>query len=251
MNEWKAHAVSKFPNEACGFILKDGSFLPMENLSPEPRKNFIINETEEVYERGIVAFLHSHTPDDPDENGRVQPVALGPSKSDMEGQISCDYPWGISVCDGENTTTPLWFGDQLEPRPLLGRVFVHGIWDCYSLIRDWHRTEAGIIIPEYPREFSWWGSKEEGYPGEDMYEANFKDAGFERVHRDRGPLPGDVFICRLKSTVLNHAGVYIGDDHILHHAAGALSMRSPASRWHSKLDFLVRHKDMPEPEDAA
>lgn len=249
--QWKEYAVSQFPNEACGFILKDGAFFPCANLSPEPRKNFVVDEDEEVYERGIVGFLHSHTPDDPDpETGRVQPVAISPSLGDMEGQLNCDYPWGISTCDGETTTQPIWFGDQLAPRPLLGREFVHGVWDCFSIIRDWHKLEHGIEIRSYPRERSWWGKKEEGYAGDDLYMKNFEDAGFVRVYRDNGPLVGDCFICRLKSTVLNHAGVYIGDDHFLHHPGGSLSLRTPVARWHTKMDFLVRHKDLPEPEDA-
>lgn len=243
--DWQKHAISEFPNEACGFILKDGAFFPCKNISPEPRNNFIVDEDEEVYERGIVAFLHSHTPGEPDERGIVQPVAPYPSKADMQSQMDCAYPWGISVCDGEVVTAPLWFGDQVKKRPLIGRVFVHGIWDCYSLVRDWHMEEHGIILPDYARDYLWWGTDEE--PGEDMYEKYFKEAGFNRVYRDNGPLVGDCFICRIKSPVLNHAGVYIGDSHLLHHVTGYLSMRSPVSRWHSKLDFLVRHKDLPEP----
>lgn len=250
--EWQAYAVTQFPNEACGFILKDGAFFPCANISPKPRSTFIVDENEEIYERGIVAFLHSHTPNEPDqETGKVQPVALGPSKQDMASQMECDYPWGISECDGENTTLPLWFGDQVPIRPLIGRVFVHGIWDCYSVIRDWHKTEYGVILPNYPRAHSWWGPKEQGYEGSDIYMEFFQEAGFSRVYREAGPIVGDCFICRLKSTVLNHAGVYIGNNHILHHAANSLSMRTPAERWGSKMDFLVRHKDMPEPEDAS
>lgn len=249
INGWKAHAVQEFPNEACGFILQDGAFFPCKNISPTPRETFIVDEDEEVYERGIVAFLHSHTPGDPDEKGMVQPVAAHPSKADMQGQMDCAYPWGISVCDGETTTEPIWFGDQVEPRPLIGRVFLHGIWDCYSLVRDWHRLEHGIVIPEYPRDNRWWGTEEN--PGEDMYSLYFKEAGFERVYRSNGPLVGDCFICDIKSPVLNHAGVYIGDGQLLHHVTGYLSMRSPAVRWNSKLSFLVRHKDLPEPKPDA
>jgi len=150
------------------------------------------------------------------------------------------------MTDGENTTDPQCWGDQLPKAPLLGRPFVHGIWDCYSLVRDWHASEHGIIIPEYPRAHLWW-RPEDGYEGGNMYEEGFVEAGFKRVIRS-SPLPGDCFICRLKSPVLNHAGVYLGNDTILHHPGGSLSLRSPASRWSSKMDFLVRHKDLPEPE---
>lgn len=244
---WKHHALSVYPEEACGFILKGIGFVAARNVHEEPRDYFRVAEVDVPDGDEIVGFLHTHTPGEPDPTGRVQPVALGPSKSDMQSQMDCGYPWGLSICDGETVTKPVWWGDTLQTRPLLGRQFVHGIWDCYSLVRDWHKLEHGLIIPDYPREHGWWDDKKG--TGENMYEEMFASAGFKRVFRS-SPLPGDCFICRLHANVLNHAGVYIGDDFILHHPGMTLSLRSPASRWHSKMDFLVRHKDLPEPDDA-
>lgn len=241
---WKAHAANCYPEEACGIITKAGGFIPAKNVHEDPTRQFKVEDDFYEFYDEVAVFLHSHTVNVVGEDGKVQPVAHGPTKFDMQSQQETPFPWGISMCDGENTTDPICWGDQLTPRPLLGRQFVHGIWDCYSLVRDWHRMEKGIIIPDYPRSHLWW-RKEDGYEGADMYEQFFKEAGFERVIRST-PLPGDCFICRLKSPVLNHAGVYIGDGMILHHPGGSLSQRSPAARWSSKMDFLVRHKDLPE-----
>ena len=40
--------------------------------------------------------------------------------------------------------------------PLLGRPFVHGVHDCYSLIRDHYAWELGIELPDFPRAERWW-----------------------------------------------------------------------------------------------
>ncbi|QIG66674.1 tail assembly protein K [Rhizobium phage RHph_TM16] len=251
VHQWKQHALSKFPNEACGFFLKGNKFFPVENVSPEPRSNFVFNMDDypDLEESDIEGFVHSHTAGpETNKDGTLVKADGSPSRLDMEGQIASDIPWGISEVDETSCGNPVWWGDMLPRRPLIGRVFLHGVNDCYSLIRDWYALQ-GIHFEDVPRSIAWWKeTNEDGTPKHDLYEQLFESRGFKRVYREDGVFKkGDVFICKLHSPhVRNHGGVFISDDEFIHHAADQLSMRQLGAIWKSRLDFFVRHKDLPE-----
>ncbi|ACL60581.1 NlpC/P60 family protein [Methylobacterium nodulans] len=244
----KRHAHAEWPREAGGLILEDGSYAPLRNIAGEPLTEFETDpaEVEAVSGHRYLAVLHSHCSVEDPATGKVTPPPDCPSGADMEAQIATAVPWGISLCLSTGCADPFWFGDQVPRPPLLGRQFRHGVNDCYSLGRDWHREVAGILIPDFVRDPDWWQPRE-GQPQLDLYRDGFERAGFRRVERGpEGPLPGDCFLCRVRSPVLNHGGIYIGGGLILHHLAHQLSGRDPAAVWRSKLDFLVRHTDLPD-----
>ena len=95
-----------------------------------------------------------------------------------------------------------------EP-PLLGREFMHGISDCYSLVRDYYWQEKEMILPIYPRSIGWQDR------GEDLLSTNeFMRCGFERVlHNDIER--GDIILFKIHSKLNNHCGVYVGNDLLL------------------------------------
>jgi cell wall-associated NlpC family hydrolase len=240
--EWKQYAINCMPNEAVGFLTEAG-FVPATNSSADPKNHFKVSGEEFLMAGEVIGILHSHTAGytDPVTGLTSSPQAF-PSKLDMENQIASDVPWGLSVVSSESASEPIWWGDTLPIRPLVGRPFIHGVTDCYSLGRDWHRLQ-GIEFPDFPRDHAWW---EPEYPdAPDMYLEGFESAGFVQVHRT-DPIPGDCFVCSIRSKKRNHAGVYIGNGMILHHLSGHLSTRSPASRYRTVLDFWIRHKDLPE-----
>lgn len=242
---WKAYAMEKYPEEACGFILEDGSFKPVANIHEDPINYFRISDEEFVLAGEVKGFLHSHTPREDKDAIKNVMVREHPSEADMETQMAMQVPWGISIASDGATSDPVWWGDSLPIRPLVGRPFIWGINDCYSLVRDWHRLQ-GLMMPDYPREIGFWQNTKD-HPAVAMYEDLFESAGFKRVIRaDGNPLPGDCFITKMYSTVRNHAGVYIGNGLILHHTMEGLSKRSPAAMWKSHLEFLVRHRDLPD-----
>lgn len=233
---WKDYAASKYPEEAVGFLLTGGEFLPVDNVHEEPENFFAVDDAVYVaYADALIAVLHSHT----NGAGENDEPSIEPSKADMERQILSDVPWGVSTCHGGVTSNPIWWGDSLEVRPLVGRQFVHGITDCYSLVRDWHRLN-GIMFDDVPRDPDWWLQDDEN-----LYMELFESRGF-RVVTDRAPIEGDCFMCKLMSTKRNHAGVFVSNQVFLHHPGGSLSLRSQAARWRQKLDMIVRHKDLPE-----
>jgi proteasome lid subunit RPN8/RPN11 len=239
---WKAHAINCTPNEAVGVLTADGNFHPIENISPEPNRHFTYRAEDYLAieaQSEIIAMLHSHTDDPPDDKGRSPTVYMDPSKLDMENQIRMGLPWGISIARADSCSDPIWWGDTLPIRPLLGRVFMHGIQDCYTLVRDWHRLQ-GVVLPEVPRDDFWWT-----HDGVDLYAEAFEKNGFEVV-TNRDLQPGDGFLAAIRSPKLNHAGIYIGKGQILHHLANQLSMRSSAGLWRGKMAMILRHKDLPE-----
>jgi proteasome lid subunit RPN8/RPN11 len=248
LKAWREYAIQHVPNEACGFFLRGDHFYPIENRSETPDRHFIFDSFEyaDISDQ-VEGIVHSHTPG-PDLDHRGEPMLADdtPTKLDMESQIASDVPWGISCADATHVSDPLWWGDSLPIRPLLGRVFKHGINDCYSLVRDWHRLQ-GVHFEDVPRDMGWWKNVSDAGVAEfDLYTDLFESRGFERVQRV-APKTGDCFIARLHSPVVrNHAGVFIDDERFIHHAGGQLSLRQFGHVWQPKLDFIVRHKDLPE-----
>jgi cell wall-associated NlpC family hydrolase len=124
-------------------------------------------------------------------------------------------PWHIV-----NPQTEQW--GYCEPEgfelPYVGREFVFGVVDCYSLCRDWYNRELGLNLHDYDRRDQFW------LRGENLYLDNFAKEGFY-------PIPvedlqyGDAILMQLESPLPNHAAIYLGNQLILHHLQGRLSSR--------------------------
>lgn len=255
------HLKARFPEEGCG-VFKSAGFVPLENVAArfpgkdgepmDPKTSFVIDPDAwadmDDPENPILGVVHSHT------NGVVVP-----GQSDMESQIISGVPWAIMVTDGDVVGEPVWFGDQLPIPPLFGRPFIHGICDCYSLIRDAYRLGRdalkhddtaldqriydwpfdAISLPMGCRDDEWWEK------GGDLYNDNWKPAGFYTVAEGAGALPeelqvGDVFLAKLRSPVVNHGGIYVGNGLILHHVTGYNSHRTTLNLWQSRIERWLR-----------
>lgn len=240
--------LSKYPNEACGFVINDGSFkfIPVENISSDPINSFLVSDEELAkilitYKNQIEIFIHSH------------PVLQGekpqysPSKHDMESQIIFGIPFGIIVCDKYGCSDLISWGDTLPIKNPIGRKFLHGVNDCYSLIRDVYRLgKEGcaefdidwpfepILLPEVPRDDDWWGQ------GENLYVDYFEKFGFKEINISEVKA-GDIFMIKLKSDKINHAGLMIGGDQLLHHLPDRLSRREISCLWGNGADKWIRY----------
>jgi proteasome lid subunit RPN8/RPN11 len=235
-----AHARSEFPKESCGLIV-DGVYQPCVNYAGDPLQDFQI--ASEVMQRAFVtgklqAVVHSHP------NGPYFPSAL-----DMQSQITTAVPWIIVPLDEDRIGKFTIWGDQLPIPPVIGREFMHGVTDCYSLIRDVFRSgrdelaKQGVDWPfpsvemqNFPRDDDWWSD-----PAQDMYVNNFEKVGFQKIAREQARV-GDVFLCKIRSEKLNHGGVVVGGGMILHHLPSRLSRREPAGIWQGGADLWIRHK---------
>ena len=220
----KEDAIKRYPEESCGVII-DGHYISISNIHPEPTKQFRLDPLEYATVGTIDAIIHSHT------NGSKEPSEL-----DMIQQARTGLPWGILSCNGPDTSEVIWLDPEGEQEPLIGRSFLHGINDCYSLVRAWYKEEKNITLKDFPRNNNWWDK------GENLYVDHCEDAGFRVLDKDEPLQIGDVFSMRIKSPVPNHGGVYIGDGKVLHHLNGQLSRRQQLGRWKDKIDYWIRLK---------
>ena len=218
------HALKEYPKESVGFVVL-GKYLPVENHAKEPNDEFAV-EIGKDYPQGLTALMHSHP------KGNPEPTAL-----DMRTQEAMDVPWGIVPIfqDGATAGPITWLSDTMwdEP-PLLGREFMHGISDCYSLVRDYYWQEKEMILPIYPRSIGWQDR------GEDLLSINeFMRCGFERVLHNAIEC-GDIILFKIHSKLNNHCGVYVGNNLLLHHLQNRLSRREPINPWLKMADSCWR-----------
>lgn len=212
------HARAEFPKEACGLIaVVKGRrrYFPCKNLSTEGEDRFEIDPQDyaRVEDLGeIVGVFHSHPN-----------ASANPSEADRLGCEASGVVWYIL-----GLPSGVWV--NLKPSgytvPLVGREFVHGVLDCYTLIRDWYRHERGVTLPDFQRKDEWWVA------GENLYVDNFESAGFQIV--DGLPEEGDVLLMQVCSNVPNHGAIYLGNDQIVHHLYGRLSSREVYGGYYKK-----------------
>ncbi|KGQ35855.1 C40 family peptidase [Gallibacterium genomosp. 1] len=196
------HAKQQQPHEMCGFVVFEGKqqrFLPCRNVADDPENFFEIAAEDYInanHYDGIVAIVHSHP------NGA--PVL---STADRQMQLQSGLDWWL-VCD-DNVHKFRYI------KPLLGREFVHGESDCYSLFRDAYML-SGVDFPDFKRADEWWNE------GANLYLDNMEKHGFEQVDVVQR---GDVILIQVGADVPNHAAIYLGDNWVLHHSPKRLSKR--------------------------
>ncbi|MDH2923801.1 proteasome lid subunit RPN8/RPN11 [Nicoletella semolina] len=225
-----SHAKATVPQEACGFVVsryQDSEliYLPCENVALDPVNYFDIDADDFVQaelQGEIVAVVHSH-PDSDTEKGL--PYL---STADRECQVQLNLPFWL-VCDGElQIFRPI--------APLIGRRFENNQQDCRNIILDSYML-AGRDIPDRSRyEFNW-------FEQANLYEEGLIAWGFERLAFDAAPQLGDVILLQIGSPVANHAGIYLGNQMMLHHSQGRLSARVPYDgSWLSHTHSIWRDK---------
>lgn len=248
LRDARAHARSEYPREACGVIV-DGKYLPMTNLAADPSLHregdmscecalcsFRMSERAMV-EHDVQAVVHSH-PGGP----------AHPSQADMQQQLATDVAWIILTLDEERDGPAVAWGGDCPRENLIGRHFIHGIADCYEIIRDvfalGRESMAAqgmdwpldpIELPQVPRDDAWWLKEHD-----DLYESNFRPFGFTEIAASEAR-PGDVFLGRINSNRLNHGGVLLGGNLILHHLPNRLSRREPAGIWARAAEKWIRY----------
>lgn len=208
-----AHAKADFPHEACGLVVVSRGrevYRPARNTAAAAQTQFCMAPDDYAAaeaEGEIVGIFHSHP--------KLPPQ---PSEADLVACEATGVTWHIV-----NPTTEEWF--SFDPSgyeaPLVGRQWGGiGSLDCYAVIRDWYLRERGQVLENYARSPNFWER------GEDLYGRAIEPAGF-RVLAENEPLEvGDIVMMQTgRSTVANHAAVYIGDDMILHHVQNRLSSR--------------------------
>lgn len=215
------HAQQQSPEESCGIIVNN-KYIPKQNIHEDPVNHFRIVPTAyaiQMRDKTLQGIVHSH----PVKNSR-------PSCDDLQKQISSAVPWLITF--GNNH---VWFGDQVPIPELMGRKFVYGVTDCFTLVRDWYRINKDFTIKFIPTEYEWW------YTEKNYYMENFAENGFSIV--DDEYQIGDVLIGSIKSVHPCHAALYIGNNTIIHHLPNRVSVKESLGYWRNSLNIHLRFKE--------
>ena len=221
---WKeealVHAKDQNPKESCGLLLNirgKEKYYPCRNLSMTDHQCFILDPEDYVKADNlgsIKAVIHSHPITSP-----------SPSQADLVSCENSGLPWHIV-----NPNSETW--GYCEPTgykvPLIGRQWVWGVTDCWSLVRDWYKEEKDIELVDYERNIT-----PEEFIKNPLFEKYAKNTGFIELEQDEALQKGDVLLMSILHPTLNHVAIFLGDM-VLHHLADRLSCREPYSMWLQK-----------------
>ena len=211
------HAKEQDPRESVGVLIVikgKEQYYPCNNLSTYSQQCFILDPEDYVKADAlgeITAIVHSHP---------VTPPS--PSQAD---KVSCEQSglkWHIV-----NPKTETW--GYCEPTgykpPLIGRQWVWGVTDCWSLVRDYYKEQHNIQLLDYQRP-----TTPQDFLDNPLFEQYAERTGFVELNKDEKLQKGDVLLMSILHPTLNHEAIFIGDE-ILHHLADRLSTREPYNEW--------------------
>ena len=218
---WKqdalVHAKDQDPKESCGLLIDvkgKEKYFPCKNLSTYSQQCFIIDPEDyaKAEDSGkILAVIHSHPV--------TSPVA---SQADM---ISCEESgviWHIV-----NPKTEQWgfYKPSGYKPPLIGRHWVWGITDCWSLVRDWYKENLGITLRDWNRP-----TTPEEFIENPVFEKCAWRTGFRQLRPEEKLENGDLLFMSIMGKGLNHVAIFLNGE-VLHHLADRLSCQEPYSEW--------------------
>ena len=222
MLNWKEaaekHAKKCYPNEACGLVVVikgKNKYIPCENISFDPKNNFIINPLDyaKAEELGtVVSVFHSH----PTQSSN-------PSPADLTECENSKKPWFIySVCFNH------WyeFAPSGYKAPLVGRQYSFGTHDCWTLVKDYYES-VGINLRDWHRP-----TNPEDFRINPYFDDCFAKTGFRELNKDEKLEHGDSILFSINSLGLNHVGIFLlPNQMILHHIEGRLSSKDFYGEW--------------------
>ena len=236
------HAAACYPRESCGLIV-NREYIECVNIHTNDEHEFKIDPKDVVRAEKhgkIEAIVHSH----PD--GSTKPTTFDLMQMPHHG-----VPWVIvSYPDID-----IKVHKKLDyTAPLINREYIHGVLDCYSVVRDYYKRELDIQLDNFNRQDKWWESSE----STSLYADNFKSQGFVEVHNLKRH---DVILCHVQPTNhINHALIYLGNDGrltsentetavgehlVLHHPYLRRSRREIYGNvWRERSAIIIRHKSL-------
>ena len=226
LQDSKVHSEKEFPKESVGFVV-DGKYVPVKNSHKDPENHFKVNpKTIAKYGNTIQAIIHSHNITVDPETNKPKHYPF-PSYDDMVNQQQWNIPFGIQLINDAGPGNILWWGyEDKDIPPLEGRPYIHGVYDCFSLLRDYFRVNLDITLPDFPRHDQWWDRDD--CPN-NLYLDHIETYCDKVDIKDLQP--NDVLLLKIRSKVPNHAMIYEGGDVAIHHLTLNASKRESASRF--------------------
>jgi|TARA_A100000172_G_scaffold77335_1_gene61597 proteasome lid subunit RPN8/RPN11 len=217
MKNWqedaKKHAFNEMPRESCGLlaIIKGKeTYWPCKNLAEGTMEHFFLNPDDwaDCEDQGeILAIVHSHP--------------KGSATASDNDKAACEHislPWHIFSCEEKkwNYITPSGY----KAPSLIGRGFIWGVHDCWSIVTDWYKEVKNIDIPYWERP-----KKIKDFVTNPEFEYALPKLNFIKQKTTDDLQVGDVLLFTGRDENLTHVAVYIGEMMILNHNIKGLSCR--------------------------
>ena len=234
----RAHALEESPYECCGVVYQNKNNLKLEalrceNTAENKRVMFAIDPKGylEASRKGeIISFYHSH---------------INSSEFSDYDKIQSEHheiKFIMYSLKDENF-------HEYEPKgyesPYVGRDFCLGKQDCYTLLRNYYKRELGLDLPDYDRGFEYIFTNPNWYL--DFHKKD--EQGFSLILE--GAME-DISVLKKHDTILmkcygkrnpSHAGIYVGNNLILHHQIGCYSRIEEYSlEFKKRTTHIFRHE---------
>lgn len=221
----KEHALEETPKEACGFIYttEKGIFISRcKNISIEPSEEFEIEQGDyfETCKLGtIVGIYHSGS---------------GSAFSPSDIFHADEWPLPLYLYSLEKDSFHIYWPKEYRI-DYLGRPFIWGQYDCYTIVKDYYRREYNIFLGEYDADDEFESS------GKQDIVANFTKEGFLEGLDMSNINIGDVLLFKCGKEY--HVGIYLDNNQFLHqplHKQSRIELID--GFWAKSLQSVLTHK---------
>lgn len=223
----KTHALAETPKESCGFIYtteKDVNTFACKNISVEPEEAFEIEQDQyfDCCRHGqVIGIYHS---------GRDAAFSL----SDIHNADNWPLPLYLYSTNEDSFKTYIPKNYRTD---YIGRQFIWGVYDCYTLVKDYYRREKNIHLGDYDCDESY----ETGQKQDIML--NLGKEGFLQSSDISSANESDVLIFKCGNEW--HIGVYLGNNSFLHQPLrGQSRIEAIDGFWAKNLKFVLKHKTL-------